>query len=222
MWSSLLNLGHNLSQTIIKFPYVTFDIFDTLVVRKCRNPHDIFDIVEKTYNHSHENRISGFRKIRIDNEIKARSISKFEEITLTEIYEQISTEVSIETAEELKKIEIDTEIEQCIARNLVVEKYKQQINSKNVFIISDMYLPKEVIVEILNKNKIPLPKKIYLSSECKTTKRTGGLFKLFLHENHVNPRCVLHIGDNFVSDYIMPKLCGCSSFIVSKNININD
>ena len=45
------------------------------------------------------------------------------------------------------------------------------------------------------------------------TKRSGNLFRTVLEHEEVEAGKVLHIGDNLISDYLMPKKCGMKSFL---------
>ena len=54
---------------------------------------------------------------------------------------------------------------------------------------------------------------MYVSSEYALTKRSGNLFKKVLELESVSPNEALHIGDNLISDYLMPKKCGMKSFL---------
>ena len=55
---------------------VTFDVFDTLIIRNAVKPVEVFDIVGGRL----------FRYVRIAAEIAARKLSREEDITLDEIY----------------------------------------------------------------------------------------------------------------------------------------
>jgi signal transduction histidine kinase len=52
-----------------------------------------------------------------------------------------------------------------------------------------------------------------VSSEYGKTKRSGNLFRTVLEHEEVEAGKVLHIGDNLIADYLMPKKCGMKSFL---------
>ena len=64
---------------------------------------------------------------------------------------------------------------------------------------------------------------VYVSSEYGKTKRSGSSFREVLKEmlkavreegvDSVEGRDVLYIGDNYISDYLMPRKCGMRSFL---------
>lgn len=76
---------------------------------------------------------------------------------------------------------------------------------KKVIFTSDMYLPKDVIQKILDKNGYVQNDKLYLSSEIKLTKARGALYKYVLDDMKLAEKELLHIGDNFQSDVESPK-----------------
>lgn len=87
---------------ILKHDCVSFDIFDTLVKRYVSLPTDVFDIVELRYNSLHgtsNEKIRGFKELRINAELKARK-KIIEEVSIDEIYNFIEFSPAIN--EELK------------------------------------------------------------------------------------------------------------------------
>ena len=79
-----------ITKKISRYDNVSFDIFDTLIKRNCEKPDDIFEISQKRYNNISNAKISNFRNLRINAEIEARNTSKDEEITLSDIYNNIN------------------------------------------------------------------------------------------------------------------------------------
>ena len=149
-------------------------------------------------------------------EILSRKSSKNEEISLTDIYLRISDCYGDSIGKTLRQLEIQTELEQCIAITPMVMLYNQYVNdsSKKVFITSDMYLPKDVIVDILKRNGIKKPQCLYVSCKEQQTKRSGRLFRVLRNENGIKKKAMLHIGDNPISDYLMAKLNGVDSYLI--------
>ena len=120
---------------ISKYEYVSFDIFDTLISRKCGDPKNIFTLVEKKYNSKKGNKtIERYSENRIKTEKETRSNSNKEEITLEEIYENIDYDKAIKR--ELIKMEIEEEIEQSNLNININEIYKWCIENGKKVIIS--------------------------------------------------------------------------------------
>tara|TARA_B100001250_G_scaffold414623_1_gene454815 strand:+ start:5884 stop:8301 length:2418 start_codon:yes stop_codon:yes gene_type:complete len=93
--------------------------------------------------------------------------------------------------------------------------------SKDIKVIycSDMYLPARFINSILEKfNLLDLFSGRYVSSETKLLKRTGNLFDYIIKSESVNPKSILHIGDNVVSDYVNSKSKGICGLWLRDNV----
>lgn len=180
-----------------KYEVITFDIFDTLIKRDIGSPTDVFCLVEKEYNRTHIPQISEFSRARQLAERKAREKSCYDEVTLDEIYNE--TDYPIELQAELKKIEVDIEIGICVPHQPIVDIYHQLlIMKKRLILISDMYLPKPAVEQILIKCHIEGYESIWLSSElrCRNVK---GLFRKYLEGEGYKGK-IIHIGDSLKSD----------------------
>ena len=105
----------------------------------------------------------------------------------------------------MKGKEIENEIYYSQVRKTAYELYQLAIyKGKKVLCISDMYLPKNVIQKMLKKNGYDIDN-IFVSSEIMKTKSTGALFKYVIDKLGINPEEIIHIGDNYVSDYVNPQ-----------------
>lgn len=201
-------------ENLKKYKYVSFDIFDTLILRNVSKPVDIFEVIEKEYNKFFENKLSDFKSLRINAELIARKNTKNEEITLDEIYQNLE----FSNKDEIRRIEIDIE-KSFMTKNLemfdIYEKCLQ--NGIKVIITSDMYLPISIIEEILKSNDIDKYEKLYLSSELKLTKSKGTIFDYVLKDLNISKDEIIHIGDNKKSDYLVPKSLGIASILYKRN-----
>lgn len=186
---------------------VSFDIFDTLLFRInpttgriITNPDDMFYLMEKHYG------MPGFADKRLESEatLRAETYSPrnktgFNEITLDGIYYGMKPKF-----QDMKHREIEWEIENCISNFPAFEWYNDYMKSdKKMIITSDIYLPADVIKEMLTRAHITRShySELYLSSEIGKTKSTGHLFDHVIQAENVSPNKILHIGDNKVSDY---------------------
>lgn len=200
----------NIYEEIKKHDIISFDIFDTLLIRPYVKPTDLFLHIEKLY------KIKGFHKNRILAEKSARGkyIDK-EEVTLNQIYEEID-----EKYKRFKEIEIELE-----ERILTTHKENKEIYDyalrigKKIIIVSDMYLPKNAIEKILIKNNYTNYYKLYLYSDLMLTKDSSNLYKYIIDDLKVEPSSIMHIGDNFHSDFNNPKLYGINSVYIEKIID---
>lgn len=209
--------------------YVSFDIFDTLVVRPFLEPIDLFRLLDREYRKISNNKAGiSFSKIRVISENIARDEQykkdpEVQEITLDAIYETIKRlyEIDAKILNTLKEKEKEYEIRFCKRRNTVYELYKLALDiGKKVVCTSDMYLPEETIVQILKGNGYTQIEKLYLSSTIKKTKWTGDLHKYVIENLGIKPNEIIHIGDNKDTDYKRPKTLGMKSIHIPKTTDI--
>ena len=72
---------------------------------------------------------------------------------------------------------------------------------KHILIISDMYLPSEVIQKMLKACNILDYEKIYVSNEYGVNKISGILFKKVIQDKKINAYEMIHIGDSIKADF---------------------
>ena len=205
-----------------EYRIVTFDIFDTLVKRNVYSPVDVFQLIEKQYNREHTIKIKGFASERAAAEQKARRDSKYEEITLDEIYNKLSYDARV--CSELKKIELNTELNICSPNTVMLDIYNKLLDKgKIVYLISDMYLPQKAILTICSKCNIANFKKVYVSSEHRCRKKGGRLFAKFIASEAIDDiDHVIHIGDSFYADYISARIAGINACMISRSSKKTD
>ena len=182
---------------------ISFDIFDTLIIRpEVNEPSDVFDLVHPDDPSFKEKRLEAARISRLEAESKG-----LEERKLCEIYKHLPGYDEND--------EINAELKVCKANKPALTFFnKVKESGKRIIIISDMYLDSSTIEEILQNCGYDLTDvPIYVSSEYGKTKRSGNLFRTVLEHEEVEAGKVLHIGDNLISDYLMPKKCGMKSFL---------
>ena len=205
---------------------VSFDIFDTLITRPFLYPKDLFTFLNDDYRKLSKNVGIDFARIREESEVLARTEAfenKKEEVKLDRIYEIIEEEYDVgkEIAEHLKKKEIELELRFCKRRETAYSIYKlAKYLGKKVICTSDMYLPLDVIEQILKTNGFNEIDKIYLSCEEMKTKSTGNLYEKVIKEENIEPSNIVHIGDNYRSDYEMAKKHKINSIYFPKTTDI--
>ncbi len=119
---------------------ISFDVFDTLIIRKVKCPTDIFDGLDGR---------DDFKQRRIYAEHRARVVAKNEEITIREIYEQLFPDDPV-LLEKVMAKEIKKEVEVCTANEAALSLFNNLLKQgKQIILISDMYLSEKVIKEIL-------------------------------------------------------------------------
>lgn len=208
--------------------YVSFDVFDTLISRPFLEPDGIFHLLSDKLNAGNSAYVDycQIRKLAESNcRKKKRLESPFcEEVTLDEIYEEIRS-ITVLTPEEIQKakeLEITLELSLCKARKCGKELFDLALFAgKSIIICSDMYLPENVVKELLIRNGYSGWTGFYLSSSVKKAKYSGKLFTHYLKDMKItNPESVLHIGDNRDSDVISPQRAGMHAAHLDRAANI--
>ena len=208
-----------IGKKIEKHEIISFDIFDTLINRMVGQPKTIFKLIEEKLVKEYGEEYQGFFQRRIDAEARAIKKYKNEEVTLQMIYECIDYPNKKELIEIEKKFEIEFS-----EANVEMYKLYQQciLLKKRIVICSDMYLDAETIKRILAKNGYNRYEKLYISSECGCSKSSGKLFEYVLKDLEIQPQKILHIGDNWKSDFRQARKRRISAchFSVKENYSI--
>jgi len=218
---------------------LSIDIFDTLLWRKVVLPVDVFLILGKRLKTEgwliDALPAEGFVELRymaeqLTRTKKAQALEiTAAEVTLQEIYWNLSGIFNIITAEEMiqgkKGIinESDTDelasMEVALERQLTVYDHhivelahyawKKKIP---VILVSNTYFNQEQINTLLDRPNSILPylQKIYLSCEYGYGK-ANGLFSKIFQELKISPKRLLHIGDNFKSDVLAAQQSGAQA-----------
>lgn len=176
--------------------YVSFDIFDTLLVRPCIHPTDIFALLAEKVDSKYG---IDFYSMRINAE------NGVENANIYEIYDVIRENYNL--SEELKntllKEEIELETKLLYSREDLKEIYDLAVeNDKKIIAVSDMYLPSDVLLKILKEKGYDKIENVYVSNEYNARKDNGKLFDIVIDD--LGTDNILHIGDNEVSDYSIP------------------
>jgi len=187
---------------------VSLDIFDTLILRPFAAPTDLFLLMEQ------ERGCPGFRDARVKAERDARSEYR-REITLDEIYDHLPASFDPES---LKEAECRMETDLCYADPELMSWVSEIPEGKKVIIITDMYLPKDVIAGILDRNGIRYDR-LYVSSEIGLTKHDGTLFQHVLNDMGIQPGRMVHIGDNPRADLRIPERLGIRTMFRESRIS---
>ncbi len=188
---------------IEKAEIVSFDFFDTLFGRSVCNPQDIFRLIEKE---------AGIPFLQIRHRAKKHMGENY---SLDELYQQMELleEMPHREMEAIRSREIELEKELLIPRDRLLLCLKNLLErGKDVYIISDMYLPMSFYIDVLRNEGIAVSNDhILLSSERDANKANGTLWS-FYAENIVKGRRALHIGDNLQADIEKPGEYGIRAY----------
>ena len=196
------------AKDLAAYDIVSFDIFDTLVLRPFARPVDLFIILGKKFS------IMNFQSIREQAERDARAekraISGTNEVTIYDIYEKVSKKTGLDL-EFGVKTEFETEMEFCFANPYMLRVFKMlRDQGKRIIITSDMYFPQELMERLLSSCGYKEYEKLYISCEHYCSKRSGGLYKNLLRD-YAGMR-IAHVGDNFESDVKCAEAVGLHPF----------
>ena len=186
---------------------VSFDVFDTLVIRPFVKAEEVFAYLET------ECGISGFSAARKKAEADARKhLNK--EVNIDEIYDHIE-----EKFKGIKEKEIQSEIMFCHRNPLIAPLYeKAKESGKRIIAVSDMYLPKEIVEKILSASGYEMDE-IYVSCDHDKTKGSGKLFAFVSEQEGIGPEEMIHFGDNYISDYSEARNSGISAYLTPKIVD---
>jgi len=190
---------------------ISFDIFDTLIMRDVLTPSDIFDIVQNAFSE-----VQDFKKSRLSAMRVLGDLASFDDI-----YSSMQKEAgfSDELKKELMNFEFMTEIEHIHARKVMQQAFLHAVSAgKTVYLLSDMYYSEKMLRKLLAKAGFDVPCPIFVSSEQKASKADGSLFRLLLQKEH--GKTILHIGDNHISDGTVARKNGIDSFIIKSDYEI--
>jgi FMN phosphatase YigB (HAD superfamily) len=189
---------------------LSIDIFDTLILRTCLNPGDVFyetgrraieqGLLRKGMNpreFQYVRQQSG-HKIFIE---KRRETPPSEE-TINDIYEIMPR--AIGGVDKIRELEIEVEKDFAYVNPVIMSmiKYFRDMG-RPIALLTDMYLENEHIEGILRSAGFPLEwaNLILISNESGANKGSGALFdKMMSHFPHIKKTSVIHIGDNPRSD----------------------
>lgn len=202
----------DLEKLVSQYEVFSFDIFDTLLLRKVWQPVDIFTIVQFRFQ-SKFNKLKDFKQDRINAEIDARkSVNQIkQDIIYSEIYNELEKYgYSKLELNFLSKTEKEVEFENLIPNLVMLEFVNLLIRQKKKIVFcSDMYLDKEFLIKILKNCGYERYDRFFVSSESHLSKNFGGLFEKY---SEFNKSKVIHFGDNYHSDVKMPQKFGIKAF----------
>lgn len=200
----------------------SFDIFDTLIQRKTLRPDGIFFYVKDKLLRMNTDLpqyvIQNYPRVRIQAENYVRDYYKKSEfirdekrieIRFKDIINRIKNihELTDDQAQLLYDLEIEAELINVEAKNDKMKVLYDLLDKyQDVILISDIYLPKEVILEMLNKADPGLTElPFYLSSDMGNQKSTSTLYLDVFEDLKYNYSEWIHYGDNRHADFNVPE-----------------
>jgi len=201
---------------------VSFDVFDTLLVRHVHEPTDVFFHLEQS---------EAFKalapwprpvhQLRREAEAKARQAAASTrgtmEVVLRQVYETLCQTLGlpVERAVALTAAEEAAEILLCKPNPELKDLFNLAVSSgKKVIVVSDTYHRRDFISRLLSSNGyLVLADRIFVSSEQGVNKRGGDLFRRVFEALKLPAESVLHVGDDAVSDLQSPQRKGMNALL---------
>ena len=199
-----------LYQKIARADVVSFDLFDTLVMREVLSSMDIAELTDALLREMGFD-IYDFTALRLGTE---KRLSKNTAPTLEKLYSDIKKSIPevFLSPSELAGLEWETDYKTIVPRRSVCEIFDYCIcQGKQVYIVTDTYYCLERIEAILEKCNISGYAGIYVSCEYGTGKRQRLFDRLREKEGD---RKYLHIGDDEAADIEMASKAGMETFRV--------
>lgn len=197
-----------LAEKLCRYDVISFDVFDTLILRPFSSPRVLFSIMEERLG------IYKFAKMRVDSEDEVRlrrlKLDGHDNTTLDEIYQMLAKKTNL-NASEAAKLEYDLELEYCYANPYfkeVVSKCREA--NKVIVLCTDMYLSRQQIQGLLQKAGYSEFDGIYVSSELNRSKKRGDVFAILKQD--FPTRRIIHVGDDETADVAHAEQSGVSAY----------
>ncbi|MBZ1353215.1 HAD-IA family hydrolase [Streptococcus nidrosiense] len=216
----------------IKTKIVAFDFFDTVVHRNCHPEQTLYQWAKEMALELNFD-VSPAILYQIRKSVENNKELGTEEMCYTDllsgIYDKIKDKIKILSKEEFihraKTLELKIELQHIYLDSKIQEVLKRlKSDSKQIILVSDFYTDKELIETVLKKFEIlDYFSSIYISSEKACRKSTGNLYKLILKELGLKPIEITMIGDNYKSDYEVPRSLGLNAIYrqyIDKNTTV--
>lgn len=199
-----------------KYQVASFDIFDTLIERTVCKPSDVFEIVEM-WGKSLGLNCDGYALARVEAEKTARTNARYE-ISIDDIYASFASDLTTPSdLSILKKLELDVERSVCRAKPEGRQLFNEAKDAGlKIAIVSDMYMSKRFISELIMKCGYSDWDYLLVSCEHNATKANGNLFHVLVELTTCDPCRIIHIGDNRVSDIRNASALGFGTLYISR------
>ena len=194
---------------IADYDAISFDVFDTLIMRKVLEPSDVFDMVEERLKKKGVE-IKDLKGKRLKAEQTLGRLG--ENITIDNIYCVLQSQLNIndEICRAMQQEEMECELDNLMPRQSMLAVFNAALEQgKTVSLVSDMYYPGDMLGSFLKKLGIVGYHKLYVSCDYNKFK-ANGLFEEYMKD--VDGQSCLHIGENHAADVIAPRKHGIDTF----------
>lgn len=198
----------------------SFDVFDTLVVRRVANPTDLFEICGEKLRA--RGLISDapvvFARQRVAAESHARKLAPGMEPTFAEIYARLAEIYGWDDPRKESAAEVELAEESAVlvpVPGAAARVRRARAASPQILFLSDMYLPATFIESLLRRHGFFLDgDRLIVSNVVRVSKSSGEMFGR-LRREFSSVRDWIHYGDNHHADHRMPKAAGIGAEILT-------
>ncbi|MBJ6727750.1 HAD family hydrolase [Geomesophilobacter sediminis] len=192
---------------------ISFDVFDTLVLRGVSRPEDLLQVVEAEAKGL---AMGPEQFLNARKQAEERCLRESgENFTIDDIYGQLAQAAGLPEAEakHLRELEVAAEIDHAVPRQELLRLYRHCLaGKKSVYLISDIHLPLPVMEQILSRCGIEGYAGLLVSCEAGASKKSGALWERYARV--VAGKTALHIGDSDRADVANPLPHGIDTFKV--------
>jgi FMN phosphatase YigB (HAD superfamily) len=198
---------------------ISFDVFDTLLVRVQARPGDLFlqlgaELASAGIQVPPPN---AFVRLRQQTELTARRKAPSGEVTLDEIYATLAGALGWDdaTRTQARQRELDLEARSLKAIPAMLARVNAaRTEADEVWFLSDMYLPAAFIERVLRREGFFRDgDKLFVSGEWRASKARGDLFTKAREQVSQPITTWRHIGDNPHADELVPRGQGIATEI---------
>lgn len=193
---------------------VSFDIFDTLVLRPALSSDDVIRLIALAIQ-------SKYGIDLAENRLTAQADLGNPYATIDEIWDHVAKKNQRDhnDAKAFAEMEQETELQLLQCRSLGRELYDFAVKAgKRIIAVSDMHLSSRALKELLSRMGYDHVEAVYVSCEQRACKRDGSLFAAVLEAEMLHdPSGCVHIGDSRKGDFLAPRALGIRAFCLQKN-----
>jgi FMN phosphatase YigB (HAD superfamily) len=199
---------------------VSFDVFDTLIVRRFVTQESLLREVSYTIEKSGTCSLpaSVVYSLRLDAEKKCRDSSPTQEVTLNQITCEMVKFLGLTDsfAPTLSSIEESVELSVgCANPNLLKLAWRRYEEGKRIIYLTDTYHSSDFIRQLLGSCGFPIEgTTIYASGELKLSKGRGDIFPAIVEVEGSDPSKIVHIGNHPRADFTNARHAGINSALV--------
>lgn len=194
--------------------HVSLDVFDTIVVRSCGTPNQLFGIVWRQAVTTSSLQFEQLTFVQARCTAEQAMLQRFGRLDSKMRLENIYTELCYRLDLPLQWVEflvtLELDCERCVLRSTALgEAIPQLAAMTNVILTSDMYLTELQMRYVLGAALGDLSDiEIFSSQRVAASKSSGRIFPIVLSEVGARPRQTVHAGDSLGADVRQPRRIG--------------